>query len=76
MSSHCHVGQFTFHNKKKLLFCISDSNTVNSTHSCLILIQVARIMIKLNKLTEIDKLSTTFKAKFSVDVNVTHVHGG
>lgn len=46
------------------------------THSCLILIHVARIMIKLNKLTEIDKLSTTCSANFSAEVNITHGHGG
>lgn len=69
-----HVDQFNCYNEKNFLY--SDIKTVHLTHSCLILIQVARIMIKLNKLTEIDKLSTTFKAKSSADVNITHVHGG
>jgi len=39
--------------------------TARITHSCLILIHVAKITTKLKRLTEIEKLSTTKRARSS-----------
>ena len=46
------------------------------THSCLILIQVAKITTKLKRLTEMDKLSTTKRARFSALENWFQAHLG